>query len=291
MKQALFFVAVNLVVVMAGIFLFVGKAELKSVEPIKFIFQLQDVDYEELLKAPFDLAVIDWEEANLSAEHIEGLHKQGKKVVSYLSIGEAEIYRDYWKNSWNSHPPEFLEEENPVWKGNFKVYYWDKIWQDIIFSKLDKIVERGYDGVYLDIIDGYYYFEEKGVLHARASMIDFVREISKRAKDVNKEFYIFPQNSPELVANPRFMEVIDGIGNESTWYDDDRLREKEESDWEVRHLDMVIAAQKMVLGIEYATEQDKKCRFFEKAKQHGYAAFVTNRALDKIGEMDCQHGE
>ncbi len=47
---------------------------------------------------------------------------------------------------------------------NYKVRYWEDGWQDIIFgndnSYLKKILDAGFDGVYLDIIDGFEYFED-----------------------------------------------------------------------------------------------------------------------------------
>ncbi len=84
-------------------------------------------------------------------------------VVSYLSIGEAEDYRYYWDQNWITHPPEWLDQENNYWPGNYHVKYWEKQWQDIIFgndnSYLKKIINSGFDGVYLDIIDGFEYYE------------------------------------------------------------------------------------------------------------------------------------
>ncbi len=86
-------------------------------------------------------------------------------VISYLSIGEAESYRYYWQNQWNTDRPIWLDEENPEWPGNYKVRYWEPDWQNIIYgnnqSYLKKIIDAGFDGAYLDIIDAYEYFEEK----------------------------------------------------------------------------------------------------------------------------------
>ena len=57
----------------------------------------------------------------------------GKRLlICYMSIGEAEDYRWYW--------------------------------QEIIYGTdgyLSKILNAGFDGVYLDIIDAFEYFEEK----------------------------------------------------------------------------------------------------------------------------------
>ena len=84
-------------------------------------------------------------------------------VFAYMSIGEAEDYRYYWKDEWNINRPVWLDEENPDWPGNFKVKYWNDEWQGIIYknndSYLNKIINSGFDGVYLDIIDAYEYYE------------------------------------------------------------------------------------------------------------------------------------
>ena len=84
-------------------------------------------------------------------------------AIAYFSIGEAEDYRYYWQPSWSTSPPAFIEEENPDWPGNYKVRYWDPRWKAILFGSpdayLDRIIAAGFDGVYLDIIDAFEYFE------------------------------------------------------------------------------------------------------------------------------------
>jgi cysteinyl-tRNA synthetase len=87
-----------------------------------------------------------------------------RKVIAYMSIGEAETYRYYWNTEWEKLQPNWLLGENPQWAGNFKVKYWDKNWQNIIYgsanSYLQLIVNSGFDGVYLDIVEAYEYFED-----------------------------------------------------------------------------------------------------------------------------------
>ncbi|QWX83833.1 endo alpha-1,4 polygalactosaminidase [Cellulophaga sp. HaHaR_3_176] len=89
----------------------------------------------------------------------------GKRlVVCYMSIGEAEDYRFYWNENWLKEKPSWLDKENKKWKGNYKVKYWDQDWQKILMgsktSYLDLIIGAEFDGVYLDIIDGFEYFED-----------------------------------------------------------------------------------------------------------------------------------
>ncbi len=117
----------------------------------------------------FDLIIIDLfhNELSFTKSEITGLKTKNnggsRLVVAYMSIGEAEDYRFYWDSSWKTGNPVWLDRENPDWKGNYKVRYWEKEWQDIILkgdsSYLGKILAAGFDGVYLDIIDGFEYFE------------------------------------------------------------------------------------------------------------------------------------
>ncbi len=88
----------------------------------------------------------------------------GKRLlICYMSIGEAEDYRYYWQTDWQVGNPTFIEKENPNWQGNYIVRYWEPEWQNIIFgndnSYLKKILDAGFDGVYLDIIDAFEQFE------------------------------------------------------------------------------------------------------------------------------------
>lgn len=121
-------------------------------------------------KTNYDLLIIDYYFAGteaFTANEINQLKKKangGKRlVISYMSIGEAEDYRPYWKNSWTNQKPDWIAAENPDWKGNYKVKYWNQEWQSIIYgtddSYVKKILDSNFDGVYLDIIDAFEYFE------------------------------------------------------------------------------------------------------------------------------------
>jgi cysteinyl-tRNA synthetase len=120
----------------------------------------------------YDLIVIDalFDGEFLSPQDIGRLrHKSAgarRLVLAYMSIGEAEDYRPYWRREWNKHPPSWIESENPDWKGNFRVRYWDPAWGAILFgspsSYLDRILAAGFDGVYLDTVDTFVHFEDLG---------------------------------------------------------------------------------------------------------------------------------
>lgn len=124
----------------------------------------------DLSQTNYDIIIMDLFFVNqlaFTAQEIDSLKikRNGSKrlVIAYMSIGEAEDYRYYWNNDWYTNPPEWLAGENPDWPGNYVVKYWMPGWQQIIFGNpdayLDKILDSGFDGVYLDIIDAFEYFE------------------------------------------------------------------------------------------------------------------------------------
>ncbi len=122
-----------------------------------------------LKETNFDIIIIDlfYYGQILTKDDVKSLKNKkngsSRLIICYMSIGEAEDYRYYWQTSWYTNPPSFLAAENPNWPGNYKVKYWDPAWQAIIFgnddSYLKKIIDAGFNGVYLDIIDAFEYFE------------------------------------------------------------------------------------------------------------------------------------
>ena len=134
------------------------------------MFDSKDEFLEALQETDYDILLIDlfYDETALTADDIETLkiksNSGSRLVIAYMSIGEAEDYRYYWDDSWRVGSPEWIGAENHYWEGNYKVSYWDKEWQAVIYGNdgayLDMIMDAKFDGVYLDIIDAFEYFEE-----------------------------------------------------------------------------------------------------------------------------------
>jgi cysteinyl-tRNA synthetase, unknown class len=115
--------------------------------------------------APHDLMVVDSEisdgrtfERDYLPDEVARMRARpdggARILLAYLSIGEAERYRPYWREDWNetAKKPAWLDKENRRWRGNFAVQFWQGEWQRLIFgtpeSHLDRILAQGFDGVY-----------------------------------------------------------------------------------------------------------------------------------------------
>lgn len=122
---------------------------------------LADTDYDVLI---LDLFCCGEELTPSQLQELETKSSGGHRVVlCYMSIGEAEDYRWYWDPSWPGDPPVWLGPENPDWPGNYLVEYWNTEWQAMIYGDdeayLDRVIDAGFHGVYLDKIDSFENYE------------------------------------------------------------------------------------------------------------------------------------
>jgi cysteinyl-tRNA synthetase len=127
----------------------------------EFINAVNETNYDVII---MDLFFDGIEFTPIEIDQLKLKNNGGKRlIISYISIGEAEDYRYYWRDTWNVGNPSWIEAENPDWEGNYKVKYWESEWQNIIYgnsdSYLKKSIDSNFDGAYLDIIDAFEYFE------------------------------------------------------------------------------------------------------------------------------------
>lgn len=252
-----------------------------------FHYQLQSTSYDQLKNLDADILVIDIDDSELTAEQVKSIKESGKMVLSYLSIGEAEDYRDYWQEHWDENPPSFLLEENPEWEGNYNVKYWDMTWQSIILNKLDDIIAKGYDGVYLDRVDAYQEYDYMSSVHSTEEMISFVEKISSHARSIKPDFKIITQNAVELYSDDEFQAAVDGLAREDLWFNDNSLQDTEDTATGLTYLRRALKDGKIVLVIDYPTQQSKICDFYNRCKEVGFTCTVSDRELTQDGPIMC----
>ena len=122
----------------------------------------------------YDLVVVDFffNGQEYTADQIREMQFKAnggrRLLIATMNIGEAEDNRFYWQSHWVSNPPDWLDEPVPGATGRYYVDYWRQGWQDLLYgnnsSYLYRIVNAGFDGVYMYGIDAYEYFEQGDTL-------------------------------------------------------------------------------------------------------------------------------
>ncbi len=230
--------------------------------------------------------------------------RAGRKVIAYLSIGEAEDYRVYWQPAWDANhdgkpdsgAPDFLLAQNPEWKGNYRVKYWQAAWQKIILVEVDQIMAAGFDGVYLDIVDGFETFEQVGKNFRddrlnpetkqsyRRDMVDWVKFVAARARQSNPAALVIPQNGPQLLAHADFLATVDAVGVEDLFTNNDKLQKPADARFILECLAPLTTAHKPVLDVEYARSPAQRAKVQEQAARQGFVWIITDRQLKTLGE-------
>ena len=129
-------------------------------------------DFIEALAATnYDVVAIDlfYNDVPLTVTDIQKLKVKangGKRlVIAYMNIGAAENWRYYWQNNWVLNNPIWIKKKYLGYNDEFYVQFWHEDWQKIIYgndqSYLKKIIDAGYDGVYLDNVEAYYFLYNK----------------------------------------------------------------------------------------------------------------------------------
>lgn len=268
---------------------------------LAFLYQLQGTNYTKLANTDFKVAVIDNESAGLSSAQLNSLQTAGKNVIAYLSIGEAENYRSYWKADWNQNKPNFVLEQNENWEGNFRVKFWDKTWQDIVISKAVALAKAGYNGVTLDVVDVYTVgsvaASYNGRSDVRSEMMQFVGAISDAVKAINPNFKVIQnnaidlltvdKNNPNSASNTAHLAKIDGVNAESAFYGHDNLPVSW-GKWDQQYLSHAVNAGKTVFSIDYATNEATQKAYIAEAIAKGFVPFVGNRELSTIDSTNYE---
>lgn len=192
-------------------------------------YQLQNVDFERISAVDADVVVIDYARAGIALTREDvarfKVRAGGKPriVLSYLSVGEAEEKRFYWDPAWTASPasrPSWIHMNNCAWPGAWAVQFWQDGWKQIVYrgdqSYLRKIIQAGFDGVYLDRVDMFEDFPQVKSVRptARQDMIDLVADLAQTARAIKPGFLVLPNNGIGLLSDRTFRRAIDGLGME-----------------------------------------------------------------------------
>lgn len=265
-------------------------------------YQLQKVSMKQVAASPFDLMVIDYskdgsDEQAFTPGDIARMKVKPdgsrRHVLAYMSIGEAESYRYYWDPAWTTHQPAWMVGENPEWKENYTVCFWDPGWQATFCGSnaayLDKIIAAGFDGVYLDKCD---VFEDLQQNHKKIAktrpdlegdMVHFIQRLSHYAKTQKPTFTVVMQNAEVLLEHEGLRQAIDGVAKENLLYGlsgPEKFNPKDEITFSRRALDLARQSGRTVFAIEYLNDVAKIRAATAALDGYGYILTISPKNTD-----------
>lgn len=231
---------------------------------------------------PYDVIAFD------SDAHppITDLKGRGKILLGYISFGEAEKYRSYFKDVKSRG---LLLGESPLWKGHYYVDVRKAEWTTMLLDELiPPILAQGFDGIMIDTIDSVVYPEIEhpdkypGMKQGAINLIKAVRARYPNIKIMlNRGLEILPEVASE----------IDMVMAESIYTDWTPNPKKpvlvKEAEYKA-YLDMIAKAQAIspklkIYSMDYWNMKDAKGvkRIYKVQRANGFVPYVST--------MDLQH--
>lgn len=230
----------------------------------------------------FDLAILDPEAHPDLAE----LKKSNTFVIGYVSLGEVGDYRWYW--NLIAHEPWILDK-NPNWD-SYMIDVRAPEWQALVIEKIiPQIIEKGFDGVFLDTIDNAEYLEKyypaKKFPGARAAMINLIRVIRKKFPSI----YIIVNRGFSMLSE--ISSVIDGVVAESIFtridFENNTVRLLTPDEYYMNIQRLVAARSKFNLTIftlDYINPNDTTYvnSIMTKSRNYEFIPYLSTTKLDSI---------
>ncbi len=249
--------------------------------------------FQRLASAPMDLLVIDLARDGgddyFTASEIQTLRKPNKIILAYFEIGAIEDYRP----EWSKVPKDILMGSVDEWPSEQYVQYWDERWWPIIQVRIERALNAGFDGAYLDLITAYSEIPNSNLSSEERAkrMVALLVRISKFAKSKNSDFKIVAQNCPELATwshwepyvNQEYLDAIDGLAIESPFYlAHDTPCDEPWCQENLADAQFVKEQGKLLLGVDYAKTPRCIRDSYERQRQAGFVPYVSIRALDRL---------
>ncbi len=117
---------------------------------------------------PYNTVVI--EPTEFTEQDVIKLHDKGKTVYAYLNVGTIETFRPYYKDF-----KDMALENYRDWPDEYWIDVSQKEWQDCCVELAERIKAQGYDGFFVDNLDVYHYYPEKGIYDGICSILNRIK--------------------------------------------------------------------------------------------------------------------
>jgi len=259
-----------------------------------FLVQYGNVDLSAIGATGYDLIILDYSRdgsatGKWTSQELMALQQSpgGEKLVlAYICPSLASSWRYYWDPAWRVGNPTWLDVESS-WQGSYLVHYWDPDWQKILFGTpeawLDQIIAQGFNGVFLDVIDAYWYWTGRPT--ARQEMAELVTRITQYARKFHSKFYVICNGGEQLWSFPLYSSVITGVMKESVYYGyggDGVMTPVWATNIYQADLDRWVVAEKLVLTLDYTQIPGQIEVGYGRARERGYTHMCGVSSLNRL---------
>lgn len=232
---------------------------------------------------PYDLIVFD------SHEHpqLKPLSDRGKILLGYLSLGEIEKNRPYFREARQEN---ILLDENKNWPGSYFVDMRSKFWAKRVVEELvPQLLHKGFQGIFIDTIDNPIELERvdperfKGMKEAAITLVKAIKYHYPTIQImVNRGYEILPElgNSITMVMGESTFTTYDFANKSYKKVAEDEYR---------KQVEMLQNFKKSypkvrIVSLDYWNPEDTSeiKKIYDIQRANGFEPFVSVIQLDQL---------
>lgn len=192
----------------------------------------------------------------------------------------------------SSAAPKWLGDENPEWRGNYRVRFWQSEWQAQMWGSpeaaIERLIKAGFDGVYLDRADVYAHWRQERP-SAREDMIDLLVRLSAHAKAKAPGFLVVMQNAEELLSSRKIRGALDAAAKEDLLFGVEVTGQENSATDIASSLKNLRKARRdglLVMVVEYLDDPARMADVRNRLDSEGFVTTFGRRALDSLSDAD-----
>ena len=227
----------------------------------------------------FDGTGKEWQYADISR-----LTKK-KWMFSYLAVGQAQNIETYWQSWWTVGNPSWLISTSE-YGGTYNVAYWDAAWQAIMFQTIDRIINNGFDGLFLDQSDPYWNnsFPKGSTPISTFSQRskDLVCNIANYARGKKASFKIFVNGGANQYDSfgSGYADCLDATAGEHLWFlGTGRPDTSGYPPYTIPVLQRLAGAGKKIFTFDYTSNQGEINSVLSNSRSKGFIPTITDGSI------------
>ncbi len=236
------------------------------------------------------LDVDDWQQFkqlvvqpnHITKSELQALKSSGVRPIAYLSLGEvanANPLQRKLAQSW-------LLGSNPDWQSRLLDLRNPDVQQWILDVRFQPLLERGFEGVFLDTVDSFHRLPEHTHAAFRTSIVAMVARMKQQLGNsrtlwVNRGFDMLVELAPSL-SGIVFESLYRGYRNDNQSYVD---VDESSRRWLLQQASKAQQLGLSVVAIDYLSDKaaGDALVWAEKIHQHGIQPFISDGHLTRIG--------
>lgn len=233
--------------------------------------------------AAFDFVILDEE----THPPLEGFADQGIQTLGYLSCVELADFRSYFPKIKSR---ALFLHENPHFSGCWFVDIREKKWRRFLVNQvIPKMIEEGFDGLFLDTLDDAVYLESQdpvryaGMTNAAIDLVEAIRNRYPKMPIMVNRGYELLEEIGDMITAVLGEEVYTRFNFETKSYEN---VPEDEQQYQCKILKDAKEEfpQLKVYTLDYwnATDDDGVSEIYQKQRDNGFIPYVSTFTLNEI---------